>query len=191
MEIEKMFNFATWEKGALECKITLEKKKKLTILKYNIMVIQRWQSVLLLVAAVMMGLFSFCTLGTVNSLGLGQIFSFTAMGFAQIGSDAPELVSYSTWYLFVLSLTTMVLLLIDIFLYRNLPLQKKVCLVSVLFIIATSVTAGALGYGALPEGEIDWSQMVCAPIIALIATVMAYQRMVKDHNMLKSVDRIR
>lgn len=155
------------------------------------MVIQRWQSVLLLVAAVMMGLFSFCSLATVNSLELGQIYNFTAMGFSQIGDSAYEMVSFSTWYLFVMSLTTTVLLLIDIFLYRNLPLQKKVCLVSVLFIVATSVTAGALGYGALPAGEIDWSQMVCAPIIALIATIMAYQRMVKDHNMLKSVDRIR
>lgn len=155
------------------------------------MVIQRWQSVLLLIAAVMMGLFSFCPLAQVNSIELGQIFNFSAFGFSQVGQAATEYCSYSTWYLFCISITSAILILIDIFLYRNLPLQKKVCLVSVLFIVASAVTAGALGYSALPQSEPDWSQMVCAPVIALIAVVMAYQRMVKDHNMLKSVDRIR
>ena len=153
------------------------------------MVIQRWQSVLLLAAVIMMGVFTFCSLGQVQTED--YTFNFTTSGFFQEGEGSPEYISYSTWYLLVLSATTSLLLFIDIFLFKNLQLQKRVCLVIVLFIIATCAVTAALGYGTIPSGEIGWSSVICAPIIALIAAVMAYQRMVRDHNMLKSVDRIR
>lgn len=153
------------------------------------MVIQRWQSLLLLAAAVMMGVFTFCSLGQIQTTD--YTFNFTSLGLFQEGEGAPEYIGYSTWYLFAISLTSMFLLLIDIFLFKNLPLQKRVCLVSVLFIIATAAVSAAIGYNTLPGGEISWSTVICAPVIALIATIMAYQRMQKDHNMLKSVDRIR
>ena len=153
------------------------------------MVIQRWQSVLLLAAAVMMGIFTFCSLGQIQTEM--NTFNFTALGISQEGKGAPEYISYSTVSLFIISLTSMILLLIDIFLYKKLPLQKKICLVSVLFIVASAAEAAYIGYSTVPGGEIGWSSVICAPVIALIATIMAYQRMQKDHNMLKSVDRLR
>ncbi|MDE6577983.1 MAG: DUF4293 domain-containing protein [Muribaculaceae bacterium] len=156
------------------------------------MVIQRIQSLLLLAAAVMMGIFTFCSLGQVQTTDF--TFNFTSLGFFQEGiptDGAPEHNYYSTWYFFILSLTTTILLTLDIFLFKNLNLQKKVCLISILFIVASAATGATLGYGAIPGGTIVWTSLVCAPFIALIATIMAYNRIQRDHNMLKSVDRIR
>ncbi len=154
------------------------------------MVIQRWQSVLLLAAAVMMCCFTFCSLGQVNTTDYS--FNFSTLGFTvENGGEAPEHTFLSTWYFFVLTLTTAILLLIDIFLYHNLPLQKKVCWVCILLIIGSMAVGATLGYTAIEGGTISWSGQICAPIIALIATLMALGRIQSDHNKLRAVDRIR
>ena len=110
------------------------------------MVIQRWQSLLLLVAAAVMGCFSFCSLGQIQTADF--TYNFTSMGFYQEGipTNGVSAQIFHTWYLFAVTFTSMLLLLIDIFLFKNLPLQKKVCLVSLLFIIASSATVAYLCY---------------------------------------------
>ncbi len=155
------------------------------------MVIQRWQSLLLLVAAAVMGCFTFCSIGQVQTSIF--TFNFTSLGFYQEGiptDGVPDMMTH-TWSFFILSLTSAVLLLIDIFLFKNLPLQKKVCLVSILFIIASGVTCLFLGYGVADGGMVNWSGVVTCPLIALIAAIMAWTCMQRDHNRLKAVDRIR
>lgn len=156
------------------------------------MVIQRWQSVLLLVAAVMMGVFTFCSLGQVSTTDF--TFNFTSLGFTYEGEatdGAPTGTYLSTWYFFAVSLTSAVLLLIDIFLYGNLPLQKKVAWIGIIFIIAASSIAASLGYTSIPGGSIGWSSVIICPLLALFATLFALNRIQSDHNKLRSVDRIR
>ncbi len=156
------------------------------------MVIQRWQSLLLLVAAVMMCCFTFCSLGQVTTTD--YTFNFTSLGFTYEGEatdGAPSGKFLSTWYFFVLSLTSTVLLLIDIFLYGSLPLQKKVAWIAILFIIASSAVAASLGYTAIEGSSIGWSSVALCPLLALIATLFALGRIQTDHNTLRSLDRIR
>lgn len=156
------------------------------------MVIQRWQSLLLLVAAVMMGVFTFCSLGQISTTDF--TFNFTSMGFTYEGEatdGAPSGTYMSTWYFFAVSLTSAILLFIDIFLYGNLPLQKKVAWIGVIFTIAASAIAASLGYTTIEGGEIGWSTVVICPLLALIATLFALNRIQSDHNKLRSVDRIR
>lgn len=158
------------------------------------MVIQRWQSLLLLVAAVMMGCFTFCSLGQIQTPD--YTFEFTSLGFAYEGEatdGAPTGMFLSTWYFFALSLTTTILLFLDIFLFKNLPLQKRVCLVSVLMIIASWATSYGLGSNAI-EGAtaVDWNSLsFIAPIFAVVAAILAYYRMKADESKLKAADRIR
>ncbi len=156
------------------------------------MVIQRWQSLLLLVAAVMMGLFTFCSLGQISTSDF--TFNFTSMGLTYEGEatdGAPSGTFLSTWYFFIVSLTSAILLLIDIFLYGNLPLQKKVAWISVIFIITSAAIAASIGYTAVEGGSIGWSGIVICPILALCSTLLALNRIQSDHNKLRSVDRIR
>lgn len=156
------------------------------------MVIQRWQSLLLLVAVVMMVVFTFCSLGQVTTADF--TFNFTSMGFTYEGEatdGAPSGTYVSTWFFFVVSLTSAVLLLIDIFLYGNLPLQKKVAWLGILFIVGASCIAATLGYTTIPGGTIGWSTVIICPLLALAATLFALNRIQSDHNKLRSVDRIR
>ncbi|MCH5237354.1 MAG: DUF4293 domain-containing protein [Muribaculaceae bacterium] len=155
------------------------------------MVIQRWQSFLLFIAAAVMACFSFISLGQITTTD--YTFNFTSLGFYQEGipTEGTERIIIHTWYFFMLSITTIVLLLIDIFLFRNLRLQKRVCLVSILFIVADACVAGLLGYCGIDGGQIGWSTVVLCPFIALFSSIFAYYRMSADYNLLKSADRIR
>lgn len=154
------------------------------------MVIQRWQSLLLLVAAVVTGCFTFCSLGQVQTPEF--TYNFTSLGFFQEGIPTGGAVeNYHTWYFFALSLTTTILLLLDIFLYRNLDVQKRVCLVALLFEIASAATAGCIGYTAFGGAGVSWSSVVLCPLIGVVAILLAYGCMRRDQNKLRAADRIR
>lgn len=156
------------------------------------MVIQRWQSVLLLVAAVMMGLASFSTLATIQSPDF--TYQFSAMGFSYAGqatNGAPTGCAAYTWPLFTIMLTGGILPLIDIFLFNNLKLQMRIALVCVLFCITASAIAAAQAYTFADGGSVVWTQVACAPLLALVANVMAWQRMNSDKRKLRAADRLR
>ena len=155
------------------------------------MVIQRWQSLLLLVAAAVMACFSFMSLGQITTTD--YTFNFTSLGFYQEGvpTEGTENIVVHTWYFFMLSITTIVILLLDIFLFSNLRLQKRICLVGILFIVADACVAGLLGYCGIEEGQIGWSTVILCPFIALFSSIFAYYRMSADYTLLKSADRLR
>ena len=155
------------------------------------MVIQRWQSLLLLVAAAVMACFTFIPFAQVTTTD--YTFNLTGLGFHQAGiptdGDAPLYIH--TWYFFMLSITTIVLLLIDIFLYKKLRLQMRVCLVSLMFIIADTCVGGLLGFNAIEGGSVWWTTVSLCPFIAIFSTIFAYYRMRYDYSLLKASDRLR
>lgn len=156
------------------------------------MVIQRWQSVMLLIAAAMMACFAFFSLGQVQTEDYS--LNFTSIGFTYEGEaadGAPTHTFLSTWYFFIMTITTAVLYLIDIFLFKNLGLQIKVSLVSILLTIASMATCGCLGYTAVEGYSVSWSTNILFPFIALIAGIVANSLMRSDRKKLRAVDRIR
>lgn len=156
------------------------------------MVIQRWQSVLLLLVAALMATFSFISLGQIQLPEYS--LNFTTLGFCIEGistNGAPSGFVAHTWIFFILSILSAIIPLIAIFLFKNLKLQKKLCLFEVLFIMAVAIVGAMYGYNTIDGGEISWSSMIIAPLLALIADVMAYNRINSDQKLLRSVDRIR
>lgn len=157
------------------------------------MVIQRWQSVMLLIAGVMMGIFSFCSLGQIQAVD--YTFNITALGIARegIATASDEATGISTVVLFILSLLSAILPLIDIFCFRNMPLQKKIALVSGLFAAVAGVIAvfTASGFASDFQANVGWSTFICAPLIALIADILAYRLIVSDQKKLRAADRLR
>lgn len=155
------------------------------------MVIQRWQSVLLFIAAAVMACFTFLPIATVTTED--YTFNLTGLGFYQQGepSDGAAPIVVHTWYFFMLSITTIVLLLLDIFLYRNIKVQQKVCMVAILFIVAEGCVAGLLGFRAIEGGWVWWKTTILCPLIALFSAVFAYYRMAQDYSLLKAADRLR
>ena len=157
------------------------------------MVIQRWQTVLLFIAAAVMACFTFIPFATITTNEV--TYSLMGLGFYPQGtatdSNPPEVIH--TWYLFMMCITTMVLLLIDIFLFKNIRFQQKVCLVSILFIIADGCVGGLLGFWSFREDgfELWWKTTALCPFIALIGAILAYYRMAQDYSLLKAADRLR
>ena len=156
------------------------------------MVIQRWQSVLLFVAALCMGFFTFMSLGQVQLLD--STLNFSTFGFSYEGmpvDGAPTGFLPRTWGFFILSLLSCLLPLINIFMFKNLKLQKRLCMIEILFLIAVIATGAIYAYTGIDNGAISWSSLVCAPFIALMADILAFNRINADDRLLKSADRLR
>lgn len=139
------------------------------------MVIQRWQSVYLLLSIFAMILVFIRPFGIVENPD-GTTATLVAL-------DYPV-------FLTVNILITL-LLLIDIFLYRNLKVQRMVAAVCVLLTVASAVTAALIltAYGDV--WQIAWTGAPVGLVVALICTLLARHRMGVDQETLKSYDRIR
>lgn len=155
------------------------------------MVIQRWQTVLLFVAAAVMACFTFIPFATITTLD--YTFNLTGLGFYEQGTptDGTTPMVIHTWYFFMLSLTTIVLLLLDIFLFKNIKLQQRICMVAILFIVADGCVGGLLGFSAIEGGQVWWKTTALCPFIALFTAILAYYRMAQDWALLKAADRLR
>lgn len=137
------------------------------------MVIQRWQSLLLFISALIVGAGLVFPIGT-QTVGVGVVDG-TA------GALVEDLYALDVMPLFILLCLSFVLILGDIFLYKNLRIQKQVALVSVLL----TVVAGGVGAYA---GSISAVVMMA---LSAVLTIVAYTRMRADERLLKSYDRIR
>lgn len=161
------------------------------------MVIQRWQSVLLLVAAAVMACFTFCSLGQFQTTDF--TFDFTSMGISYEGEatdGAPTGYWDKTWYFFAVSLMSAIIPLVTIFLFGNLRLQMRMCLMEILFVIATgfvaiNISRNVVEQNAAMNASFGWSAVALSPFIALMAVILAYWRIRHDRNLLRSADRIR
>ncbi len=133
------------------------------------MVIQRWQSVFLLLAFNLLGLAFIMPVGTVDGVDIEPT------------SDLPFM---------IINITAAILAAIDIFLYRNLPLQIRIASVTLVIAIGAAIV-GALhfmvtdGFGMVVVGGFP------LPLIAAIFIWIARSMMVNDRRLLAAADRIR
>ena len=141
------------------------------------MVIQRWQSVLLLIGAVAMGLFAF--LGTVC---IGVTDGMVCWH------------SIDCIPLFVLNCLTALVAFIDIFMFNNLKAQKRVAMIAVFMsLVSLALTVAAvMSLDQVEESaSVAWRWTVGLPVLAAVFFVWAHSRMRADERLLKSYDRIR
>lgn len=143
------------------------------------MVIQRWQSVWLLIGAILVGVFCFIPMVSLPG-GMEDTNSATLMS----PSDLPVFL--------VLNIVTAVLLFFAIFLFKNMRLQKTVTLVSMLLLAVATVTECLLLYNWNSTfGRVEMFGSVLLLLGALVFTLMAYRGIRKDENTLRSADRLR
>lgn len=140
------------------------------------MVIQRIQSLWLLIAAIVMGVFPFVNFGTGFADG-------SMLNLCPVGDYMMTLVT---------GFLAAALYLIDIFLYNNFRHQKSVLAIAQLMSI---VTAGLVAYyniAASTNGyTVVWSTGCYLIVAALITGVLARRGIVHDEKLLKSADRLR
>lgn len=156
------------------------------------MVIQRWQSVLLLIAAVVMACFTFMPLGQVQMSE--YTCNFTTIGFEIEGTatdGGPSGYVMHTWGLFAVSLLSFIIPLVAIFCYKNLKLQKMLCVIEVLFLLTVTAMGCIYGYSTFDGASVSWSSLIIAPLLAFIADIFAYNRICADNRRLRAADRLR
>ena len=134
------------------------------------MVLQRWQSLLLFVAVILMACFNFSTMAVMP--------------------DSTELVPTDYVFIWVPAVAAVLLLFIDSFMYRNLRLQMKVAVVSIIVMIAVGVSA-AVVVSRAAGAEYSWTGAPLFLLCALVLAIFARVFMGKDYRLLRSVDRLR
>ena len=156
------------------------------------MVIQRWQSIFLLIVAAVMACFTFCSLGQVQLPDYS--LNFTTLGFSIEGEstgDAPVGYIVRTWPFFIVSLLSFIIPFINIFMFKNMKLQKTLCLIELLFIMALVAIGAGYAYCQFDYASVSLSSIVVAPLLAFVADVMAYNRISHDQRLLRAADRLR
>ncbi len=140
------------------------------------MVIQRLQSLLLFLAAVILVLLCF-------TIPIGIDASSEAEP-AVFVKDSPGLL--------IFSLTVTALLVVTIFLYKNLKLQMRVTLLCILLMF---VVLGLLAYVMTCQlqspCEALWIGAFSFMVVCIALCVWAYRRMQADDRLLRSYDRLR
>lgn len=135
------------------------------------MVIQRWQSVLLLISAIFVAL-----------AGI--------LPYAVTANDV-DVCAVQTPVLLCVDILVALLLLIDIFLYRNLRYQMKVTRLALGLIVVLEAAIAAYTCAGLEGATISIIGGIVMPVLALISSFVALRLMHRDYRLLRSADRLR
>lgn len=135
------------------------------------MVIQRWQSVLLLISAIFVALAGILP------------YAVTANGVDVCAVQTPVLLC--------VDILVALLLLIDIFLYRNLRYQMKVIRLALGLIVVLEAAIAAYTCAGLEGATISIIGGIVMPVLALISAFVALRLMLRDYRLLRSADRLR
>lgn len=135
------------------------------------MVIQRWQSVLLLISAIFVALAGILP------------YAVTANGVDVCAVQTPVLLC--------VDILVALLLLIDIFLYRNLRYQMKVTRLALGLIVVLEAAIAAYTCAGLEGATISIIGGIVMPVLALISSFVALRLMHHDYRLLRSADRLR
>lgn len=132
------------------------------------MVIQRWQTLLLILAIV-------CT----------AISLATPIGY--VGEAA--ICATSNLTCFIIGVATAILLLVDMFLFRNLGLQIKVAKIAILLQAVITVSTIVMGY--FEDGFSMSSYNAPLMLVSIVCTWFAICLMKKDRKLLADANRLR
>ena len=149
------------------------------------MVIQRIQSVYLLIAVILMVVFAFFPALTFE-LG-GRQFVYGALEAGKVG------VTHIDPLMLMLVVLISLLALIDIFLFKNLQRQMTVCFVDIIIGLAMLVAIGIQAFYVNGKDGVTstWQWYLLLPILSIVFLMLAHKAMSRDKKMLRDSDRLR
>lgn len=149
------------------------------------MVIQRIQSVYLLIAIILMAVFAFFPALTFQ-LG-GRDFVYGALEAGKVG------VTHIDPLMLMLIILIVFLAIVDIFLFKNLQRQMTVCFVDIIIGLAMLVAIGvqACVIGSRDGVSMIWQWYLILPVLSIIFLMLAHKAMSNDKKKLRDADRLR
>jgi len=150
-----------------------------------IMVIQRIQSLYLLIAAILMVVFAFFP-AMAFELG-GREFVYGALETGKVG------VTHIDPLLLMLIVLIVLLTIIDIFQYRNLQRQMTICFCTIIIGLAMLVAIGIQYFmiGSKPDVNVLPQWYLALPVLSIIFLMLAHKAMSSDKKKLRDSDRLR
>ncbi len=149
------------------------------------MVIQRIQSVYLLIAIILMAVFAFFPALSFQ-LG-GRDFVYGALEAGKVG------VTHIDPLMLMLIILIVFLAIVDIFLFKNLQRQMTVCFVDIIIGLAMLVAIGvqACVIGSRDGVSMIWQWYLILPVLSIIFLMLAHKAMSNDKKKLRDADRLR
>ena len=149
------------------------------------MVIQRIQSVYLLIAVILMVVFAFVPALTFELADKTVLYGALETGRAGNLHINPLLIT--------LIILISLLAFIDIFLYKNLQRQMTVCFVDIIIGLAmlVAIIIQACVVGTKEGVVVNWQWYLALPVLSIIFLMMAHKAMSKDKKTLRDADRLR
>lgn len=147
------------------------------------MVIQRIQTLYLLVALVLMAIFAFLTSFTIT----------TGSGVFQVGAVYHGIVGQTSPHMLLLCLNALIVVItaIAIFSYKNLKFQLRLCFISLLLTMALFASLVVMAVTGKSEGELCISFSNIMPILAIVFIAQACVGISSDQKLLSDSTRIR
>ena len=155
--------------------------------------IQRKQTLFLLLAVIVCALCLFLPVGSVEPKGMGADSLVYNLGVVM--GDGGLAFSTTCLPLFVLLSVTAILSLVTIFLYKNRKVQMSICKCTMLLQVLWVIDYVLILLGIIPipevQGKMGIEFAACLPIVSLILVAMAYKGVNDDEKLVKAADRIR
>jgi glucan phosphoethanolaminetransferase (alkaline phosphatase superfamily) len=141
------------------------------------MVIQRWQSVWLLVSAICVALFCFLPMATLF---------FDGAEAAMVVKPSDNIV------VMIVGLLTAALLIINIFSFKDTRRQKRMTVLSILLMVVLGACAVLMVYGTdTAAAQVEWMGSLLLLVGAAAFAVLAHRCITHDEKLLKAADRLR
>ena len=149
------------------------------------MVIQRIQTVYLLIDVILMVVFAFFPALTFELGDKTVLYGALESGRAGVMHINPLLLT--------LVILISLLALIDVFLYKNLQRQMTVCFVDIIIGIAMliAICIQAFYVGNRDGWIVSWQWYLILPVLSIIFLMMAHKSMSRDKKKLLDADRLR
>ena len=158
--------------------------------------IQRIQSIYLLLAALMSALMALFTFAVIDTGGDHYILDVFGIHY-DLHKDQVELMGF--WYLAAFVGIACSLSVVTIFLYKKRKLQITMCKLNLLLYLGVIFTVFYSGEKVLEileinlglEGELHYKLGAILPIVSVILVFLATRAIKKDEDLVRSADRIR
>ena len=155
--------------------------------------IQRKQTLFLLLAVIVCALGLFFPIGSIAPEGMGTDSMVYNLGV--VTGEGGLAVSATCIPLFVLLSVTAILSLVTIFLYKNRKVQMSICKCTMLLQVLWVIDYVLILLGIIPipevQGKMGIEFAACLPIVSLILVAMAYKGVNDDEKLVRAADRIR
>ncbi|MDR2042277.1 MAG: DUF4293 domain-containing protein [Tannerella sp.] len=152
--------------------------------------IQRIQTIYLLLIAAAMAAVLFLPLATVQAGGV--IYTYDVLGM-HTTADASPVLAHPAWALGALSALVTALALVAVFLYRNRMRQMRLCIFNALLLVGFYVLFAFFlwNLSAQPGFHFSLRFALSLPLVSLILDYLAIRSIGADEMLVRSLNRLR